>query len=229
MSENQSDPIFENPVEETPAPPADLPPAPPPTPASPVKAAQIASSAPKPPRKGLLTRLFDPTTRFGRGMRAFTRALGATAGLFGLGMMVTYILFFQPLETGYAQLKTEMTQMRSELASAQSALSAAEAAQNDAQKLTQSAQARLDIQRAIAKSYELRLALVEKDNPAIRATTQELEELIKGLSEAIPVASGKSLQQVMELVKGDLTRSDLASTDLERLVSELRLLDKSLE
>lgn len=244
MAETPADPIIEPPDDEKP-PDAGIEPAmisteageekkvnntfpPPPAVKEPVRAAQLSAETIKPKRKRVIDRIFDPATRFGRGMRAFTRALGATVGLFSLGMLVTYVLFFQPLEAGYTNLKNELNQTKAALATAQSKISGAESERSNALDLASAASARLDIQRATAKAFETRLAIAKGDSAAVRTAVSELDKIIQSLTPHIPAENARSLKQVMDLLKNDLTHTDLADTDLVRLISELQLVDESL-
>ena len=202
-----------------------------------VKAAQIAAEAPPPPKKGFLQRLFDPTTRFGRGMRTFTRGLGLVVGLYALGLLTTYVLLFQPLERRHRAAQAELAQMsaavetlRGDLKLSQSSLAGAEQQRRTAADELARAQARADGLNARALALETRLALARKDDAAARLALSDLEQALKTLKPALDTAGGESLDKVLALVKSDLSRdARLADEDLQRLLSELELIDQSLQ
>jgi len=80
---------------------------------------------------------------------------------------------------------------------------------------------------------ETRLALAQKDNAAARLALTQAE---KQISEQMPVlqklagANPDNIAKVIDLAKSDLDRdTNLASQDLQRLASELNLLDKALQ
>jgi hypothetical protein len=209
----------------------------PPTGPSAVKAAQIAPEPPPPPKKGLFHRLFDPETRFGRGNRAFTRGLGLVVGLFALGLLTGYTLLYQPLEKRYRAGQVELTQanaaletLHADLKLAQSSLLGAEQERKTTSTALAKAQARLDVQRAKVKVVETRLALAQKDNPAARLALGDAEKIFILIKPALSTDEAKSLDQVLALAKSDITRdSSLADQDLERLLSELELIDQGLQ
>jgi hypothetical protein len=202
--------------------------------ASAVKAAQIAPEPPPPPKKGLFHRLYDPQTRFGRGNRAFTRGLGLVVGLFALGLLTGYTLLFQPLEKSYraeqvqqAQANAALESLHADLKSAQSSLVDAEQERKTTAAELVKAQARLDVQRAMVKVVETRLALAQKDSAAARLALGEAEKIFLAMKPALSAEEAKSLDQVLALAKSDLPRgANLADQDLVRLISELELIDQ---
>jgi hypothetical protein len=203
----------------------------------PVKAAKIAAEVPPPPKKGFLHRLFDPETRLGRGMRIFTRGLGAVVGLFALGLLTTYVLLFQPLERRYRATQTELSQtaaaletLHGDLKLAQTSLAGAEKERKTASAQLATAQARVDVQRAKVKVLETRLALAQKDFAAARLALGDVEKIFTALKPGLSSASGQSLDQVLALAKSDISRdAHLFDQDLQRLLSELDLIDQGLE
>jgi hypothetical protein len=202
-----------------------------------VKAAQIAAEAPPPPKKGFLQRLFDPTTRFGRGMRAFTRGLGLVVGLYALGLLTTYVLLYQPMERRHRAAQAELDQMsaavetlRGDLKLSQSSLAGSEQQRQTAADELARAQARVDGLNARALALETRLALARKDDAAARLALGDLEQALKTLKPALNTTGGESLDKVLALVKSDLSRdARLADEDLQRLLSELELIDQALQ
>jgi hypothetical protein len=196
----------------------------------PVKAAQIEAVPPKQSKKPFAQRLFDRETKFGRGMRAFTRGLGLVTGLFALGVMVTYVLLVQPLERGRREAQTALAQansalqtLRADLKLAQSSLSTAETRLEDALAAASGAQSRIDLQRARVKVLESRLALATDDPAAAKMALDEVEKLLADFDTP-------QLKRVLDLARGDLARSaDLADQDLQRLYSELELIEQNID
>jgi hypothetical protein len=201
-----------------------------------VKAAQIGTQPPPPPKKTFLQRLFDPATRFGRGMRAFTRGLGLVVGLYALGLLTTYILLFQPLERRYRAAQAQLAQssaalesLQADLKLAQTSLSGAEDQRKAAADALAKTQPQVDVQRANVAVLKARLALAQKDNTAVRLALNEAETVFTALKPAVSTASSQSLEQVLGLARSDLSRdARLADEDLQRLLSELELIQQSM-
>ncbi len=202
-----------------------------------VKAAQIAADVPPAPKRAFLQRLFDPKTRLGRGIRAFTRGLGAVVGLFALGLLATYVLLYQPLERRYrasqselAQTTTALETLQGDLKQSQNSLVGAEKERKTTSAQLTRLQSRVDVQRAKVKGIETRLALAQKDNAAARLALGEVEKILTALKPGLDADSGQSLDQVLALVKSDISRdASLADQDLQRLLSELELIDQGLQ
>ncbi len=203
----------------------------------PVKAAQIGAETAPPPKKGFFHRLFDPETRLGRRMRTFTRGLGWAVGMFALGLLTSYVLLFQPLVRRYSTAQVELAQtsaaletLQGDLKLSQSSLAGSEKERKTAAAQLANVQMRVEVQRAKAKVVETRLALAQKDNAAARLALGEVEKIFTDLKPGLSAASGQSLDQVLALAKSDITReANLADQDLQRLLSELDLIDQSFE
>ena len=216
-----------------------------PDPKTPAKAAAIPASPPAPEKTGSLPgraarHAFSPDTRTGRVLRPLIRTLGFIIGFFALGLLTCYILLYQPAERRARSTQTQLEAARQELDTKQEelrkaalALVGSEGDRKTASSALEKIQARLTLQQALTSVVETRLALAQKDNAAARLALTQAE---KQISEQMPVlqklagANPDNIAKVIDLAKSDLDRdTNLASQDLQRLASELNLLDKALQ
>lgn len=205
----------------------------------PAKAASLPPEPPKPQKPSLWARLLDKETRRGRAMRAFIRALGTIVGLFALGFFTAYTLLYQPLQRQNRAVETEVTQLRASLEEKQAELDKAALTFLGVEKLNEQlsgdlerAQAQVVVLRALVQVGEARLKLAGNDTSAARLALNQAEQTLQGSMaqlEKLGTAKKETFQQLFELVRNDLGRSSrLAEQDLERLTSELQLLNEGL-
>ena len=208
------------------------------------KAAEIPSSPPAPVKTGSLPgraarHIFSPNTRTGRIMRPLVRGLGFMVGFFALGLLSCYILLYQPAVRRYVAAEALLAMSRQELQDRQEelrkvalSLVGAESGRKDAATGLEKAQARLALQQARTGVVEARLGLAQKDGAAARLALTQVEKLLKEQMPALQqlaAADPTNIARVIDLAKSDLDRdANLANQDLQRLASELDLLDQAL-
>ena len=211
----------------------------------PTKAVELPPNAPPPKPQGspvgrFFRHIFSPTTRTGKIVRPVVRGLAAMVGFFALGLMAGYILLFQPIEQKYRQAQSQLDaaevaleEKQGDLNEAALTLIGADAERKVAVEERDRLKGRLAVWQAMSQVANVRLALARKDNASAKLSLSELET---HLTAALPIwenldaADATAFKRLMELVKGDLARdAALADQDLERLVSELMLVDQALE
>jgi hypothetical protein len=209
------------------------------------KAAEIPASAPSPQKKGPLPgraarHVFSPDTRTGRIVRPLVRTLGFITGFFALGLLTCYILLYQPAERKSRSAQAQLEQARQDLDSKQEELRKAaqslvgsESVRQTTSSALEKIQARLALQQALTSVVETRLALAQKDNAAASLALNQAEAQIKAqmpVLQKLAAANPDNIAKVIDLARSDLNRdATLAGQDLQRLSSELTLLDKALQ
>lgn len=208
----------------------------------PARAAALDSNQ-KPPAapagKRVASALLGNDTRTGRAMRAFLRGLAAVVGFFALGLLTAYLLLFRPamsqLQAARADLASTQSQLQEkqvQLDRAALTFAAAEVERKQAVADLAKASARLDVQQMLVSVSGARLAVAKKDLSAARLALGELETRLKAALPGLQSLAGAqpdTLQKLLDLAKNDLGRDfSLADQDLQRLVSELMLLDQAL-
>lgn len=204
------------------------------------KAAALSPEIPKPPRPSLWARLLNKETKSGRAMRSLIRALGVIVGFYALGFFTVYTLFYQPLQRSSQAVNAEVAQLRSDLEQTQTDLDRAAltflGVEKENQQLAEDldkARARASILQALVQVREARLNVALNDIAAARLAVDRAEESLEASLpqlQALGVASGDTFTQLFGLVRDDLGRNTrLAEQDLERLTSELELVNESLD
>jgi len=184
--------------------------------------------------------LFNRETRTGRFLRRLGRILLTVIGLVGLGMLVTYLLFYRPVEEQLSEARQTITQAREDLATAQKDRDLAIQQRQDADSRAEAAQDRLGTEltriqllRAMTSLKNAQLAIQEKNKTAAAnaVTTAEgtLKQAYSRLDRINPDESA-SLQARFVLVRDGLER-DLARAlpDIELLIADLSRLDNALK
>ncbi|MBN1372231.1 MAG: hypothetical protein JW987_09840 [Anaerolineaceae bacterium] len=183
--------------------------------------------------------IFSPATRTGKIVRPILRGLAVTVGFFALGVLLTYLALYQPIEKRYQETKAGLEQAQADLKVKQQELDeaaltfiGAQAERNQAVDMRATLEGRLLVWQGLSKVSDVRLALAKKDTAAAKLALTELE---KHLTASVPewekmgAAQATTFNQVLALVKDDISRNaTLADQDLQRLVSELMLVEQTL-
>lgn len=183
--------------------------------------------------------IFSPTTRTGKIVRPILRGLAVTVGFFALGVLLTYLALYQPIEKRYQETKAGLEQAQADLKVKQQELDEAaltfigtQAERNQAIDMRATLEGQLLVWQGLSKVSDVRLALAKKDTAAAKLALTELE---KHLTTSVPewekmgAAQATTFNQVLALVKDDISRNaTLADQDLQRLVSELMLVEQTL-
>jgi hypothetical protein len=210
----------------------------------PIKAAEIPAAPPPPEKKGsafsrFLNHLFSPDTRTGRMMRPLTRGLGLVVGLFALGLLSGYVLLYQPLERSYRSAAGQLERDRQiqadqeeKLRKASDSLVGTENQRKQAASDLEKVQARMGLAQVQTQIVTARLALAQNDTVAVKTAFSQVETGLKAVQPQLTdlgVTKLDSLNTVLTLAKGDLERdAHLVDQDLQRLASEVQLIDQSL-
>jgi type II secretory pathway component PulM len=210
----------------------------------PVKAAEIPAAPPPPEKKGsafsrFLRHIFSPETRTGRFMRPLVRGLGLVVGLFALGLLSGYVLLYQPLERSYRAAATQLERDRQiqadqeeKLRKAADSLVGNESQRKQAQTDLAKVQTHLSLAQVQTQILTARLALAQNDSVAVKTAFSQVETGLKAVQPQLTdlgVTKLDSLNTVLSLAKGDLDRDPhLVDQDLQRLASEVQLIDQSL-
>jgi hypothetical protein len=199
----------------------------------------------QPARKGPLPGRFfrhvtSPDTRAGRSVRATIRALGLIVGFYALGFFTAYILFFQPLQRRSASsqgelaaLRSQLTQQQSQLDQAAATLQGADAQRKQSDTSLAKTNARVAVLQALNQVSSARLSLARQDATSASLAFGNADKLVKAaLPDMVRLGAAQSttLTAVLDLAKADLSRdAKLADQDLDRLASELLLVDQNLQ
>jgi len=209
---------------------------PPPTPETtgPAKAATLTPETVKPKKS-----LFGRETKAGRALRKTIRTLAFAVGFFGLGFFTAYMLLYRPLENQARANNVELVQLRQDIEAKEAELDKAALTYHGVEE--QNKQYSADLEKANARTgvlqvlnmiTEARLNLAEDDASAARLGLDEAEKLLDSSLpqlEKLGGASADTFAQLFELARTDLTRNaGLAGQDLERLSSELMLVNETL-
>ncbi len=183
--------------------------------------------------------IFSPNTRTGKVVRPLLRGLAVTVGFFALGVLLTYLALYQPVEKRYRETKAGLEQAQADLKAKQQELDeaaltfvGAQAERNQAVDMRATLEGQLLVWQGLSKVSDVRLALAKKDTAAAKLALAELE---KHLATSVPewekmgAAQATTFNQLLVLVKDDINRNTThADQDLERLVSELMLVEQTL-
>ncbi len=199
----------------------------------------------QPAKKGSLPGRFfrhvtSRDTRTGRAVRGTIRALGLIIGFYALGFFTAYILFFQPLQRRSAAAQGDLTALRSQFTLQQSQLDQAAATLQgaDAQRKLSDAslarvKARVVVLQALNQVSSARLSLARQDATSASLAFGNAEKLVKAVLPdltSLGAAQSSTLTTVLDLARADLSRdAKLADQDLDRLASELLLVDQNLQ
>ena len=183
--------------------------------------------------------VFSPDTRAGRILRPLVRGLAVTVGFFALGLLACYLLLYQPAERRLLAAEARLGQANQDLQDRQEALRKAAlslaGAETDRQSVSgalEKLQARLALQQAQTGVAQARLGLALKDSAAASLALNGVETRLKeqmAVLTALAGADADKIGLVIGLARSDLNGdANLAQQDLQRLASELDLLDQAL-
>lgn len=186
---------------------------------------------PSAPKRALYS-LTSPETRTGRFVRGLLRTLALIVGLFGLGLLVGYVLLYRPAARQLDNAHRQATLTAADLQQARQDLASARQNQQTAQTQAGDTQARLDVE--IARSQILRsMNAITQARMAIQGNNKagavKSLDTARGYLQAIqPLLAKRDAQQaatldaLFTLTKNDIDRDlKLAAQDLDRLQSEL--------
>ena len=212
----------------------DSQPSPTPETKGPAKAATLTAETVKPKKSA-----FGAETRAGRALRQTIRVIAFIVGFFGLGFFTCYLLLLRPLQNQSRANSIEVVQLRQDLEAKQAELDKNEVSVTGAQSESKSlaanlekANARLTVLEVLNQVTEARFNLAENNTSAARLTLDKAEKLLSGSMpqlEKLGAAQPDTFKQLFELARSDLARNaGLAGQDLERLSSELMLVNETL-
>ena len=180
----------------------------------------------------VLYALFSPETRTGRIMRPVLRWLAAVTGLFALGLVVGYLVLYQPVSQQKDAALDQLNQAQDQLRTSEASLKTMTADRDAVQKkLTQSetdlskARAENDLLLVLVSVNNARVALVNKDGASAKTA---LDQAQVDLPRALPVlekydkAVADVLKSRLELASKELVIDpQAAQADLDKLQSDL--------
>jgi hypothetical protein len=189
--------------------------------------------------QGVLYRILSPETRTGRIMRPTLRWLAATFGLFALGLLVGYLVFYQPTQRELDTALSVIGQANQSVSQKDKNLQTAQLDREQAVKLLQ--EARDGLKKASSENELLvvmvgvsnvRVALVNKDGQIAKTT---IEQTQSDLNKLLPYLEGQDktkadvLKTRLDLAAKELVSDPAAAqADLDRLASDLSDLHKKL-
>jgi len=185
------------------------------TPAAGVPAGPLYPPLPqKPKRKRVLETMFTSETRSGRFTRTLLRWLAATTGLFALGLLVGYLILYQPAQNQLDAVQIMLIQANQAVSQKDQSVQSA-VAENKQMRLSLQ-QARADLAKATSENDVLmvlvsvsnaRVAVINKDGATAKAAIEQAQaDLTK--AQAFIEGIDKSKFDVLK------TRLDLASKEL---------------
>lgn len=189
--------------------------------------------------KGLLYRFLSPETRAGRIVRPTLRWLGAIFGLFALGLLVGYLVFYQPTQRELDAALSVIGQANQSASQKEKNLQTAQLDREQAVKLLQEAQEGLkkassenELLIVMVGVGNVRVALGNKDGPAAKTA---IEQAQSDLNKLLPYLEGQDktkadvLKTRLDLAAKELVSDPTAAqADLERLANDLTDLHKKL-
>lgn len=195
------------------------------------------SSPPAPSRPGFLKRglqfLFNPETRFGRTVRAVTRALALTVSFFALGFLLAYLLLYRPASQSLEEARLEAETLQGQLASAEESLQTTRQDLLQAQERLSIQQTRIQVLSVLDHAQSARLALSARNGAAtaqksIAAAVQQLEQALPEIK-ALDPNLATTLKARLDLISAEAARDPkTAVADLNILIEALQLLDQNL-
>lgn len=184
------------------------------------------------PKKNIFKSLFNPETRFGRGMRSSTRWVGIILGLFALGMLATYFLLVQPLSASLDQTQAALEKNTQELQTANQKIADLQANQKTDNSSLQTALVQLNFMKLKANVEEAQLGLARKEDAAVKVAMDKIAVNLPALlPELKKIDANKAalLETRMNEALADMkTDPLLVQTDLERSTSTLLELEMIL-
>lgn len=184
--------------------------------------------------------LFSPETRTGRFLRGLGRILLIVIGLVGLGMLVTYLVFYRPLEQQFNQTRLTAEQVQQDLQSAQKDRDLAVEQQQAAEKRAEDAQNQLSVEltrvqllRAMTSLKNAQLAIQENNKTAavnaMTAAESSFKLAFSRLENTNPEES-EILQARFSLARKQLDSDPArALPDIELLITDISRIDNTLK
>ncbi len=191
-------------------------------------------------KRSRVGRLFSTETKFGRFLRVLVRALAVAVILLAAGALAVELLRVRPLNKKYQALQQQATQTAEDLLARQTELEQASQTLTSTRGQAQEVQTSLEVEQArvavlrISKSLlQTRLYVANKDTAAaeksLAAAEGDLENLL-AFTALIDPGEDETLKALFTLAKGDLKRDQkLFNQDLDRLLSELDMIEKALQ
>jgi outer membrane murein-binding lipoprotein Lpp len=183
--------------------------------------------------------LFSAETPTGRTIRAVLIYIGVVVIAFGLGMLVTYLWLYRPLEARLATTSSDLQTVQAELDQTQNQLSGAENEVQTLQAANETLQTRLERSetriRLLRVMYQARVAQNALQNRDQTAARRALQAARTELDAALPTIESEgdevaqSLTMRLDLATNDMARDPTtARADLEILINNLILLERLL-
>ena len=187
----------------------------------------------------VLNFLFSPQTRFGRFMRTLLRWVAAIVGLFALGLLVTYLLVYRPVQQQLDMTQVELKGVQQQLLDVQATLTSTQKGLQDVQGQYQQSQAALKkanlrVRLLWVLNYvnSARLALNNKDGGAaqnaLNSAKSELDGALADLQTFDPAAANL-VSTRLGLVISELNDPVTAQADLNILYNKLVDVDNALK
>ncbi|MCC6146050.1 MAG: hypothetical protein IT308_00625 [Anaerolineaceae bacterium] len=177
--------------------------------------------------------LFDPETRFGRGVRAVTRGLGLAVGFFALGFLLAYLLLYRPVSQAWESAQLEASSLQTQLANAEETL---KTTQNDLQKTKDRfsiQQTRIAVLSILDHAQSARLALSARNGG--ETAKEAITATVKALNQALPAIKvhdaelSSMLESRLKLISSEAAKDpSTAVADLNIFIKALQLFDQNL-
>ncbi len=184
------------------------------------------------PKKSWFKRFLNwwlgPNTKIGRFNRAVLRTLAWVIGLFALGVLVSYLVLYRPLQKELAQTKTDLSQAREK--SAELLVNQGDSARLKDENLQASldlasANAHIQLLNVITNVQDVHIYTVDGNTAKARIALDEAKsalEIIQPNISQTDVKLGQSIQERFTLVEKELTgNKTTVLSDLEILESQL--------
>lgn len=187
----------------------------------------------------VLNFLFSPQTRRGRFMRSLLRWVAAIVGLFALGLLVTYLLVYRPVQQQLDATQVELKGVQQQLLDVQATLTSTQKGLQDVQGQYQQSQAALKkanlrVRLLWVLNYvnSARLALNKKDGGAAQNALNSAKSEIDGALadlQAFDPAAANLVSTRLGLVISELNDPATAQADLDILYNKLVDVDNALK
>lgn len=178
----------------------------------------------KPPKPGL----FSKESKVGRFLQKALRILALIVGFYALGVLTIYIMLYMPTHKDLLNTRAVLVQTQTTLQQKQAVVDQQEKDISDLAKL----RARVSALQAVNQVSATRQSLALKDTPSAKLALDQAEQI---LTTAAPqfaklnVGNDSSFKTLFDLARKDLERDPhLADQDLQRLTSEILLIDSAL-
>jgi len=205
------------------------------TPTAATPSAEPQKPAKKPWLYRVLYTLFSPNTRLGRFMRPVLRWTAAIVGLFGLGVLATYLLLYTPatqqLTAARADLQSAQQQVgktSSTLAAAQKNLADLQTQYDQSQAALKKAGIRVSLLQVADQISAARLALNNRDGATAQKALADARTILNQVLPDVKSADANAATQLdsrLTLAVSELNDPATAQADLAILATKLSALD----